>query len=88
MHAQPHPSRASSSGYASPGNESEDDHRDEIQGDDRPFLTKYIELWFTPSDVWKERNLHHLDLAREKAEEKLFFQDAERPPVHRLRFTQ
>ncbi|KAN0060358.1 hypothetical protein ACQY0O_007687 [Thecaphora frezii] len=85
LHADPHPSRASSSGRSAPGNESEDNlHADEA----KPWLTRYIEHWTTPTSVWKERNLRHLDLAREKAEERLFLQDAERPPVHRLRFPQ
>lgn len=88
LHADPHPSRASSSGHSAPGNESEDDHHDQIQGDNRPFITRYIEHWSTPSDFWKERNLRHLDLVREQAEDKLLFQDAERPPVHRMRYPQ
>ncbi|CAO1613787.1 unnamed protein product [Parajaminaea phylloscopi] len=88
IHAEPHPSRASSSGRSAPGNESEDDHRDEVQGDNRPFLTRYIENWMTPSDVLKQRSEKHLAFSKERAEDKLFFQDAERPPVHRLRFPQ
>ncbi|ETS61684.1 hypothetical protein PaG_04183 [Moesziomyces aphidis] len=85
LHADPHPSRASSSGRSAPGNESEDDLHVEGQ---KPWLTRYIEHWTTPSSVWKERNARHLELVKEKAEERLLFQDAERPPVHRLRYTQ
>ncbi|EPQ29242.1 uncharacterized protein PFL1_02997 [Pseudozyma flocculosa PF-1] len=81
LHADPHPSRASSSGRSAPGNESDDELP-------KPWLTRYIEHWTTPSSVWKERNLRHLEMAREKAEERLLLQDAERPPVHRLRFPQ
>ena len=85
LHADPHPSRASSSGRSAPGNESEDDFHDD---EHKPWLTRYIEHWTTPMSVWKERNARHLELVKEKAEERLFFQDAERPPVHRLRYTQ
>ncbi|GAK63140.1 uncharacterized protein PAN0_002d1343 [Moesziomyces antarcticus] len=85
LHADPHPSRASSSGRSAPGNESEDNLHVEGQ---KPWLTRYIEHWTTPSSVWKERNARHLELVKEKAEERLLFQDAERPPVHRLRYTQ
>jgi hypothetical protein len=81
--ADAHPARSSSSGHSAPGNESEDDLHDE---DNRPFITRYIDYYSTPSSVWKERNERHLDMVREKAEEKLLFQDAERPPVHRLRY--
>ncbi|CBQ72395.1 conserved hypothetical protein [Sporisorium reilianum SRZ2] len=85
LHADPHPSRASSSGRSAPGNESEDNLH--VEGE-KPWLTRYIEHWTTPSSVWKERNARHLELVKEKAEERLLFQDAERPPVHRLRYTQ
>lgn len=88
LHAQPHPSRASSSGRSAPGNESEDDHNEEIQGDDRPFLTRYIEGWMTPASFWQERTAHHVDVHKDQAELKLFLQDAERPPIHRMRFPQ
>ncbi|UZJ51201.1 hypothetical protein CBS101457_000521 [Exobasidium rhododendri] len=82
-HADPHPARSSSSGRSAPGNESEDDTNDD---DNRPFLTRYIDYYSTPAQFWKERNERHLDFVREKAEERLLFQDAERPPVHRLRY--
>ncbi|PWZ02157.1 hypothetical protein BCV70DRAFT_198439 [Testicularia cyperi] len=85
LHADPHPSRASSSGRSAPGNESEDNLHDQIE---KPWLTRYIEAWTAPTSVWKERNARHLELVKEKAEERLLFQDAERPPVHRLRFPQ
>jgi hypothetical protein len=70
---------------------SEHGDEDEDEGgssgeDNRPFLTRYIDYYSTPSTVWKERNERHLDAVREKAEEKLLFQDAERPPVHRFRY--
>ncbi|SPO26265.1 uncharacterized protein UTRI_02541 [Ustilago trichophora] len=85
LHADPHPSRASSSGRSAPGNQSEDNLHTDAQ---KPWLTRYIEHWSTPSSVWKERNARHLELAKQKAEERLLFQDAERPPVHRLRYTE
>lgn len=86
LHADPHPSRASSSGRSAPGNESEDNLH--TQGEQKPWLTRYIENWSTPTSVWKERNARHLELVKEQAEQRLLFQDAERPPVHRLRYTQ
>lgn len=80
LHSEPHSSRASSSGRSAPGNESEDSH-------EAPFITRYLAQFITPPSVYKERNERHLDLVRQAAEDKLFFQDAERPPVHRLRYT-
>lgn len=82
-----HPSRASSSGKSAPEHVSDDNDDDNEEAEDnRPFLTKYMDYYSTPSSVWKERNERHLDIVREKAEEKLLFQDAERPPIHRLRY--
>lgn len=66
--------------------DSHDEEGQEDGEDKRPFLTRYIDYYSTPSTVWKERNERHLDAVREKAEEKLLFQDAERPPVHRFRY--
>lgn len=66
-----------------PDSSKEDDGEGE---DNRPFLTRYMDYYSTPSSFWKERNERHLDAVREKAEEKLLFQDAERPPVHRFRY--
>jgi hypothetical protein len=83
VHGEASPARSSSSGHSAPGNESEDGTNTD---DNRPFLTRYMDYYSTPASVWKERNERHLDLVREKAEEKLLFQDAERPPVHRFRY--
>lgn len=68
------------------GSEQEQNHEKDEE-DNRPFITRYIDYYSTPSSVWKERNERHLDYVREKAEEKLLFQDAERPPVHRFRYS-
>lgn len=69
------------------GSEEEQNQHQENGKDNRPFITRYIDYYSTPSNVWKERNERHLDYVREKAEEKLLFQDAERPPVHRFRYS-
>ncbi|PWN50998.1 hypothetical protein IE53DRAFT_69029 [Violaceomyces palustris] len=82
IHSTSHPSKGSSSGLPVPSEKAEEEEEDT-----RPFLTRYMDYYFTPSSVWKERNLKHLDLARQAAEDKLLFQEAERPPVHRLRYT-
>ena len=37
--------------------------------------------------LFKERNLKHLGLARQAAEDRLLMVEAEKPPVKRLRFT-
>lgn len=62
---------------------------DELEGepdDDKPFLTRYITYHVTKPSIWKERSDRHLDAVRQRAEDRLLFQDAERPPIHRLRF--
>lgn len=66
----------------------EDSERDEIPKDDRPFLTRYIEYWTPASSKQKDQNDKQLEIVKERAEEKLFLQDAERPPVHRFQFPQ
>ncbi|CAO1617054.1 unnamed protein product [Sympodiomycopsis kandeliae] len=88
VHADPHPSRASSSGTSAPGNESEDSHHHELQGDNRPFLTRYLENWKNAPSSYSEKAAEYLEWSRRKAEMKMLFQEAERPPVHRLRFPQ
>ncbi|KDQ21684.1 hypothetical protein BOTBODRAFT_26110 [Botryobasidium botryosum FD-172 SS1] len=53
---------------------------------EEPFLTRYLSHWTTPSTVWKERNARHLELVVDMAETKLVAQNAQRPPMHRLRY--
>ena len=36
--------------------------------------------------LWKARAAKHLELAKEAADDKLLFQEAERPKVRRLRY--
>ncbi len=63
------------------------DEDDDGEVDNRPFLTRYMAYYTTPTEEYKRRNLKHLALARDAAEDKLFFQEAERPPIQRFRYT-
>lgn len=55
--------------------------------DETPYVTRYIQHNLTPeADLWKKRNDKHLELAVDKANDMLLFQEAERPKVRRLRY--
>jgi len=63
-------------------------HPSAPSSEDKPYVTRFIEKNLTPAeDLWKKRNEKHLALAKEAAEDKLLFQEAERPKVRRLRYT-
>lgn len=52
-----------------------------------PYLTRYISHNLAPdADKFKERNDKHLELAKQAADDKLLFQEAERPRMRRLRY--
>ncbi|GJN91142.1 hypothetical protein Rhopal_004160-T1 [Rhodotorula paludigena] len=52
-----------------------------------PWLTRYIAHNLAPdADKFRERNEKHLELAKLAADDKLLFQEAERPRVRRLRY--
>ncbi|GAA5900104.1 hypothetical protein JCM8208_002015 [Rhodotorula glutinis] len=52
-----------------------------------PWVTRYIEHNLSPdADKFKERNDRHLELAKQAADDKLLFQEAERPRVRRMRY--
>lgn len=52
-----------------------------------PYLTRYIQHNLAPdADKYKERNDKHLELAKQAADDKLLFQEAERPRIRRLRY--
>ncbi|BGP40780.1 hypothetical protein JCM10449v2_004745 [Rhodotorula kratochvilovae] len=52
-----------------------------------PWLTRYIQHNLAPdADKFKARNDRHLELAKEAADSKLLFQEAERPRVRRMRY--
>lgn len=52
-----------------------------------PYLTRYISHNLAPDgDKYKERNEKHLELAKQAADDKLLFQEAERPRMRRLRY--
>lgn len=53
---------------------------------DAPLVTRLLAKYTPESKVWTERNDKHLELSAEKAEERLLFQEAERPKVHRMRY--
>ncbi|KAM0749161.1 hypothetical protein T439DRAFT_327650 [Meredithblackwellia eburnea MCA 4105] len=49
--------------------------------------TSPITKWLTPqTETWKANAEKHLTLAKEAADDKLLFQEAERPKVRRLRY--
>ncbi|GAA5929102.1 uncharacterized protein JCM15063_004051 [Sporobolomyces koalae] len=55
--------------------------------DSEPWLTRYIAHNLAPSaDKFKERNEKHLEAAKLAADDKLLFQEAEKPRVKRLRY--
>ncbi|KAK0517765.1 hypothetical protein OC834_006169 [Tilletia horrida] len=78
IHEGLHASRASSSGKSS---FQDAEHAEKA----KPWLTRYIEHHTTPTSVYKEANAQWLEAAQKTAETKLLLQDAERPPVVRLR---
>ncbi|GAA5881409.1 hypothetical protein JCM1840_007559 [Sporobolomyces johnsonii] len=52
-----------------------------------PWLTRYIAHNLAPSaDKYRERNNHHLELAKQAADDKLLFQDAERQRIRRMKY--
>ena len=53
---------------------------------DAPWVTRQLAKYTPESKVWTDRNDKHLELSKEKAEERLLFQEAERPKVHRMRY--
>lgn len=60
--------------------------KEENSDDQSSWLTRYLAYNHTPATVWEERQEKHLKFARERAAQRLFFQDAERPPLHRMRY--
>ncbi|KAK0542475.1 hypothetical protein OC846_006605 [Tilletia horrida] len=74
-----HASRASSSGKSS---FQDAEHAEKT----KPWLTSYIEYYTTPTQVNKQNNMLWLEAAQKTAETKLLTQDAERPPIPRLRY--
>lgn len=52
-----------------------------------PAVTRWLAKNTPDAKVWTERNDKHLELTKEAAEERLLFQEAERPRVWRLRNT-
>jgi hypothetical protein len=51
-----------------------------------PLVTRLLAQNTTEAKIWSERNDRHLELSTEKAQERLLFQEAERPRVHRMRY--
>ncbi|KAL8292856.1 hypothetical protein RQP46_000550 [Phenoliferia psychrophenolica] len=49
-------------------------------------ITTYLAAHMPEAGLWKARAAKHLELAKEAADDKLLFQDAERPKVRRLRY--
>ena len=50
------------------------------------FMTNYLAYHRPEEGLYKSRNAKHLGLAKEAADDKLLFQDAERPKVRRMRY--
>lgn len=53
---------------------------------DLPLVSRVLARLTTPASTWKERNDKHLELTIKAAEDKLLFQEAERPKIYRMRF--
>ncbi|GAA5876277.1 hypothetical protein JCM16303_007080 [Sporobolomyces ruberrimus] len=52
-----------------------------------PWMTRYIAHNLAPSaDKYKARNEKHLEAAKQLADDKLLFQEAEKPRVKRMRY--
>lgn len=51
-----------------------------------PWLTRKLQELTTPASVWSERNEKHLELTIKSAEDRLLFQEAERPKIYRLKY--
>ena len=51
-----------------------------------PLVTRLLAKYTPDAKTTYERNDKHLELSAEKAGERLLFQEAERPRVHRMRF--
>lgn len=49
-------------------------------------MTKYIAYHMPEAGLWQKRSENHLDLAKSAADDKLLFQEAERPKVRRMRY--
>lgn len=49
-------------------------------------ITTYLAAQMPEAGLWKARAAKHLELAKEAADDKLLFQEAERPKVRRLRY--
>lgn len=50
-----------------------------------PLFSRVLAQMTPEAKTWTERNERHLELTREAAEDRLLFQEAERPRIHRLR---
>jgi hypothetical protein len=49
-------------------------------------ITRYLAHHMPESGLWKGRNEKHLELAKAAADDKLLFQEAERPRIRRMRY--
>lgn len=78
----PSPSKGSASPSLSPDAFARASARD---ADETPLITRLIARYTTPASTWTERNDKHLELAKDAAEARLLFQEAERPRVWRWR---
>lgn len=78
----PSPSKISQSPSLSP----EAFAQTQTQSKDVPMVTRLLAKFTPESKIWSERNDRHLELSTEKAGERLLFQEAERPRVHRMRY--
>lgn len=77
----PSPSRGSASPSASPTSFST-----VADKADTPLITRLLAKYTPEAKTWTERNDKHLELTKDRAEERLLFQEAERPKVWRMRY--
>ena len=50
-----------------------------------PLFSRVLAQITPEAKTWTERNERHLELTKNAAEDRLLFQEAERPRIHRLR---
>ncbi|RXK34838.1 hypothetical protein M231_07900 [Tremella mesenterica] len=56
------------------------------QDSNAPLVTRLMARITPEAEVWTKRNDKHLELTKEMAEQRLLFQEAERPKIWRMRY--
>lgn len=70
---------------SSPTSPSSNPGYNDPSSDSMPLLSRVMARGTTPAEEWKRRNARHLEQTVRSAEDRLLFQEAERPRVYRLK---